>query len=136
MLSSSVFSYLGLYINELRRHVVESSNEEYASNKAHMFLSWNGGKLESGQVFTAINSAWRKGGMQGHVTSTLFCKSAVTNVHTSHTEMKSDLADLMAHKETIAQRFYCLKENEKACLQAANCLSHIMKSSEPDKGIK
>ena len=136
VLSSSLFSYLRLYINELRRHVVESSNEEYDSNKAHVFLSWNGGKLESGQVSTAINAAWRKGGMEGHVTSTLFRKSAVTNVHTNHKEMKSDLADLMAHKETTAQRFYRLKEKEEACLQAASCLPHIMRSSEPKQGIK
>ena len=85
-----------MYINKLRRHVVESSNDKYDSNKAHVFLPWNGGKLESRQVSTAINTAWRKGGIQGHVTSTLFRKSAVTNVHTSHKEMKSDLADFMA----------------------------------------
>ena len=127
VLSSSLFLYLGLYINELRRHVVESSNKGYDSNKAYVFLSWNGGKLESGQVSTAINAAWRKGGMQGHVTSTLFHKSVVTNVHTGHKEIKSDLADLMAHKETTAQRFYCLKEKEEACLQAASCLPHNMR---------
>lgn len=74
--------------------------------------------------------------MQGHITSTLFRKSTVTNVHMRHKEMKSDLADLIAHKETIAQRFYRLKEKEKACLQAASSLPHIMRSSEPKKGIK
>ena len=125
-----------MYINELRHHVVESSNDEYDSNKAHVFLSWNGGKLESGQVSTAINAAWRKRGMQGHVTSTLFRESAVTNVHMSHKEMKSDLADFMAHKDTTAQRFYRLKEREEAYLQAASCLPHIMRSSEPKQGIK
>ena len=136
VLSSSLFSYLRLYINELRRHVVESSSEESDSNNAHVFLSWNGGKLESGQVSTAINAARRKGGMEGHVTSTLFRKSAVTNVHKGHKEMKSDLADLMAHKETTAQRFYRLKEKEEACVQAASCLPQIMGSSEPKQGIK
>jgi len=45
VLSSSLFSYLGLYIKETRCHVVESSNDEYDSNKAHVLLSWNGGKL-------------------------------------------------------------------------------------------
>ena len=84
LLSSSLFSYLRLYINALRRHAVESSSEESDSNNANVFLSWNGGKLESGQVSTAINAAWRKGGMEGHVTSTLFHKSAVTNVHKGH----------------------------------------------------
>lgn len=38
--------------------------------------------------------------MQGHVTSTLFCKSAVNNVHTSHKEIKSDLADVKQKEPT------------------------------------
>ena len=57
-------------------------------------------------------------------------------MHTRHKKMKSDLADLMAHKETTAQRFYRLKEKEEACLQAASSLPHIMRSSEPKKGVK
>ena len=84
VLSFSLFSYLRLYINEMRSQVEDSTSEEYGSNKARASLSWNGAKLESGQISTAINAAWRKGGMQGHVTSTLLRKSAVTNVHTRH----------------------------------------------------
>ena len=134
VLSSSLFSYLRVCVNEMRSHVADSTKNN--SNEANVFLSWNGAKLESGQISTAINAAWRKGGMQGHITSTLFRKSAVTNVHTHHKQMKSDLADLMAHKETTAQRFYRLKEKEEACLQAASSLPHIMRSSEPNKMVK
>ena len=75
----------------------------YESDEAYVFLSWNGAKMESGQICTAINAALGKGGMQGHISSTLFRKSAVTNVHARHNELRSDLADLMAHKETTAQ---------------------------------
>ena len=134
VLSLSLFSYLRLYINEMRSQVEDSTSEEYGSNKARAFLSWNGAKLESGQISTAINAAWRKGGMQGHVTSTLLRKSAVTNVHTRHKEMKSDLADLMGHKEYTALRFYRLKKKEEACLQAGSSLPNIMRSAEPKKG--
>lgn len=45
VLSSSLFSYLGLYINEMHSQVVDSTSEEYDSNKARVFLSWNGAKL-------------------------------------------------------------------------------------------
>ena len=95
VLSLSLFSYLRLYVSEMRSQVEDSTSEEYGSNKSSVFLSWNGSKLQSGQISTASNAAWRKGGMEGHVTSTIFRKSAVTKVHTRHKGMKSDLADLV-----------------------------------------
>lgn len=136
VLSLSLFSYLRLYVSEMQSQVEDSTSEEYGSNKSRVFLSWNGCKLESGQISTAINAAWRKGGMEGHVTSTIFRKSTVTKVHTQHKGMKSDLADLMAHKEGTAERFYRLKEKEKACVQAASSLTTIMRSAEPKKGVE
>ena len=42
--------------------------------------------------------------------------------------MKSDLADLMAHKEGTV-------EKEEACIQAASSLPTIMRSAEPKKGV-
>ena len=123
--------------NDLNNLVTPEQIKEYEHSEAadleHLSRVHS---LQDNQVSTAINAAWRKRGMQGHVTSTLFRESAVTNVHMSHKEMKSDLADFMAHKDTTAQRFYRLKEREEACLQAASCLPHIMRSSEPKQGIK
>ena len=52
-----------------------------------------------------------------------------------HEEMKSDLADLMAHKETTAWTCYRLKEKQEACLQAASKLPHIMRS-EANKTVQ
>ena len=103
VLSPTLFSYLQVYFNEVRSRVLDSTSNENESDEAYVFLSWNGAKMESGQICTAINAALEKGGMQGHILSTLFRKSAVTNVHARHNELRSDLADLMAHKETTAQ---------------------------------
>ena len=103
VLSPTLFSYLQVYFNEVRSRVLDSTSNENESDEAYVFLSWNGAKMESGQICTAINAALGKGGMQGHISSTLFRKSAVTNVHARHNELRSDLADLMAHKETTAQ---------------------------------
>ena len=57
VLSLSLFSYLRLYVSEMRSQVEDSTSEEYG-------MSWNGFKLESGQISTAINAAWRKGGRE------------------------------------------------------------------------
>ena len=48
VLSLSLFSYLRLYVSEMRSQVEDSTSEEYG-------MSWNGFKLESGQISTAIN---------------------------------------------------------------------------------
>ena len=47
--------------------------------------------------------------------------------------MKSNLADLMAHKGSTAQRFYRLQEKQEACLQAATNLPSITRISETKK---
>ena len=128
VLSPTLFSQLKLYVQEVRNQVAESSSSE-DNDEATVFLSWSGAKLESGQISTAINAAWRKGGMEGHVSSTLFWKSAVSTIHANHKEMRGELADLMAHKETTARKFYRLHEKQEACLQAATRLTSVMRSS-------
>ena len=84
--------------------MARSDGEDNTDKGKEVFLSWTGSKLESGHISTIINAAWKKGGMEGHVLSTIFRKSAVTSVHQNHKEMKSQLADLMEHKESTARR--------------------------------
>lgn len=94
-------------------------------------------KLESGQISTIINAASKKGGMEGHVLSTIFRKSAVkyeyrvvTSVHQNHKKMKRRLADLMEHKDSTATRFYHLHEKQGTCLEAGSNLSKIKTAHE------
>lgn len=87
-------------------------------------------KLESGQISTIINAAWKKGGMEGHVLSTIFRKSAVTSVHQNHKKMKRRLADLMEDKDSTATRFYHLHEKQGTCLEAGSNLSKIKTAHE------
>ena len=108
--------------------MLDSTSNENERDEAYVFLSWNGAQMESSQICTAINAAWGKGGIKRHISSTLFHKSADTNVYARHNELRSNLADLMAHKETTAQRFYRLKK-EEASLQAASNLPCIMRFS-------
>ena len=79
-----------------------------AEKEQPLFPSWNGKKLESGQISKAIQSVWKKAGIAGPIHSTLFRKGAVTVCHSSQKEMTSDLADLMAHKEDTAKRYTVL----------------------------
>lgn len=130
VLSPTFFSYLKVYVREVQRQVTNSESDSNNDKSMPVFLSWSGAKLESGQISTAINAAWKKAGMKGHVSSTTFRTSTVTKVHGDHKEMKGDLADLMGHKTTTAERFYRLREKEEACIEAANNLTCIMRESK------
>ena len=68
--------------------------------------------------------------MEGHVCATIFRKSTVTKVHEDHKELKGDLADLMGHKTTTAEKVYRLHEKEEACVEEANNLTSIMRASK------
>ena len=63
VLSPVLFSYLKVYVEEVRSQVVNSSSDNANDDKATVFLSWNGAALESGQISTAINAAWHRRGM-------------------------------------------------------------------------
>ncbi|XP_068757402.1 uncharacterized protein [Montipora capricornis] len=130
VLTPTLFSYLDVYVNEVRSCVAISSSEKDSNSPSFVFLSWNGQKLQSGQISTAIDSAWQKAEMEGHVCSTIFRKSTVTKVHEDHKDLKGDLADLMGHKPSTAERFYRLREKEEACVEAANNLSSIMRKPQ------
>ena len=127
VLSPTLFSYLKVYVSVLRHQVLNSEGKSNDDKSMPVFLSWSGAKLESGQISTAINAAWKKAGLEGHVSSTIFRKSTVTKVHKDHEGLKDDLADLMGHKRTTAERFYRLRQKEEACVEAANNLASIIR---------
>lgn len=118
VLSPTLFSYVKVYVNEVRSLVQKDSD-----TSSSVFLSWNGLKLQSGQISTAIDAAWQKAGMEGHVSSTIFRKSTMTKVHEDHKDLRGDLADLMGHKTSTA-------EKEEACIKAANNLTSIMRENQ------
>ena len=113
-----------MFVAKVRSVVSQSKDDDDA-----VILSWSGASLASGQISTEINAAWRKAGIEGHISSTLIQKSAVTAVHTNHQDMKGQLADLMAHKESTAQRYYKLQEKQQSCIKAASHLPAIMRAA-------
>ena len=84
VLSSRLHSWMDIFVREVRSKVpgvTGSLNES-------VFLTWNGETMESSQINKAIKSVWKKAGMEGSPSSTLFRKSAVSKVHTNSEVMK------------------------------------------------
>ena len=104
ILTGNLQNWISIFIKQVRSKLPYITAEK----EQPLFPSWNGKKLESGQISKAIQSVWKKAGIAGPIHSTLFRKGAVTVCHSSQKEMTSDLADLMTHKEDTAKRYTVL----------------------------
>lgn len=124
VLSAKLYSWMQIFVAEVRSTVCSSSD-----NKKCVFLSWTGEPLASSQISKALKSVWKKAEVDGTPSSTLFRKSAVTGVHRSSdsSEIRGNLADLMAHNTGTAQRYYKLHEKSVTSVQASKQLRKVMR---------
>ncbi|KAJ8334051.1 hypothetical protein SKAU_G00413700 [Synaphobranchus kaupii] len=118
VLSEEVYGWLCKYIT-VRAQVERGDTVE-------VFVSWTGQKMESSQICKAVQSSWRKAGLDGEITSTLMRKSAVSKIHETHPAMKSQLSDLMCHRVETATKSYRLVERERTSVAAAEVLRDLM----------
>ena len=80
VLSLTVYGWLHTYYMHFRPLVCTKTK-----NDPHVFLSWNGERLTSGQVTRAVQSAWNKAGLRSDITCTLVRKTAVSAFHQKKT---------------------------------------------------
>lgn len=112
-----------MYVTEVRSVVSQTKRWR---QRCDIVVEW--GKAHIRPDINCNKYCLKKARLQGHISSTLFRKSAVTAVHTKHKDMKGQLADLMAQKEATAQRYYKLHEKQQSCIQAAAELPSIMRT--------
>lgn len=132
VLTSNLHNWISVFIKEVRARVPNVGPE----NKTPLFLSWNGKKLQSSQISKAIQSVWKKAGISGSIHSTLLRKGAVMTCHSNHKEISSNLADLMAHNEDTAKRYYRLTEKGKSSVKASQQLHAVMGKKGQEDGVK
>ena len=133
VLTSNLHNWMKTFVQEVRSKVPGVGTEEHQP----VFPSFNGTKLQSSQVNKAIKPVWKKAGMTGPIHSTLLRKGAVTAVHRNKKEAASNLADLMAHKEATAVKYYRLTEKGIASVKASQELHSMMRkrSSTPSSEV-
>ena len=96
--------------------------------------------MESGHITKAVQSVFKKGGMDVKVTSTSFRKAAVSKVHTDDPGLSGKLARHMAHSETTAKKYYFLAEKSKESVKTSKKLGELMQAggkedaTETEKG--
>lgn len=132
--TASLYKYTQIFIKNFRNCLGDVSID----GDSPVFLSVNQRKMMSSQVGAQIGSCWGK--VFGKETSlggaTAFRKAAVSAVHESNEEMRGDLADLMVHKQSTADRYYLLRNKGKSAVKTSKELAKIMRSggtNEPEK---
>jgi len=123
--SQTLYGWMKAFFEHFRSYICKLTN----SSDPHMFLSWNGEKLTSGQVSRCIQSTWNKAGLGKNITCTVVRKTAVSAVHQKRPEIKSHLADLMCHRVGTADKCYRLVEREFTSASAARELSGVLRES-------
>jgi len=127
VLTAALHSWMAVYAKDIRAQVVSHK----AANHS-MFLSWNGESLSSGQITRAVQSIWRKTGISGDITLNLVRKTAVSTMHREKPEMNAQLADLMCHRVTTAQKCYRLSERERTSVMASTELAKALARKCPE----
>ena len=120
VLSQKLKAWLRMFVQVIRPHVTAESD--------YVFLTWNGQPMTSSQINKALQSVFKKATVSAKLTSTSFRKAAVTNVHERVPEMSGKLANLMAHNETTASKYYLLSGKTKASVEASQHLSRLMRA--------
>ena len=126
VLTRLLYSYINVFIKQMRPRLPAALSD----GKQALFLSWFGNQIGSNQMTKDLSSIFKKVGIKGPVHHTLYRKSAVSQCHARHKEISSNLADLMAHREGTAEKYYRLFEKNKSSVKASKKLHGVMRNGE------
>ena len=130
VLTSSLHEYLKIFISKFRNQIPAVETMPTST----IFVSWRGVPLDSSQVGAQIGSCWGKvfGKEASTGGATSFRKAAVSAVHEADKEMRGDLADLMVHNKTTADRYYLLQDKGKSAVRTSKKLRNIMRDQSSE----
>lgn len=109
-----------MYIEKCRSHF------RNAGENGSLFVNTTGTSINSMSVYNAMKSAWQFCGLPHHLTASLYRKSCVTHVHTSHPQLANSLAQQMTHKPSTAVAHYRLAATLQENAQTAETLQGLM----------
>ncbi|CAB4032290.1 Neurofilament medium polypeptide [Paramuricea clavata] len=132
VLSSKLKSWLSVFVEVMRPQIASATC-------GNVFLTWSGKGMISGHITKAVQSVFKKSGINVKVTSTSFRKAAVTAVHSGKPTFSGKLARHMAHSETTAKKYYLLTEKTKESVETSKELGELMRcdgEEQQDSGKK
>lgn len=131
VLTNHLYNHLNIFLTEMHSKLPV---KESAEGSDKFFLSWGGNNMESSQMSRALSSIFQKAGIDGPVTHTLYRKSAVSECHQNRKDISGNLADLMAHRETSAEKYYRVLDKSKSSVKASQILHGMMRNPQKSEG--
>ena len=127
VLSSSLYGYMLIFISKFRNQLVDADTSE----KSAVFLIRRGTALDSSAVGAQISSCWVKvfGKEAAFGGATSIRKAVVSAVHENNESMRGDLANLMVHNKSTADRYYLLQDKGKSAARTSREVSRIMRDT-------
>lgn len=124
ILSSSLHQWMEIFISKFRNSIANGNNDDAAK----VFLTWSNQPMQSSQIGCQIGSCWGKvfGKEAGAGGATAFRKAAVSAVHQSDEGQRENLAGLMVHNRSTADRYYLMQAKAKSAVQTSKYLTKIM----------
>ena len=114
---------LDIYVEHARQQVVKGGGSTC------LFLNWNGAKMQSSDLLSAITSAWRKSGMinnETRISGTVLRKSCTTSIRQYNKEVKGNVAAHMAHPQRTADKHYHVMQKRTNSAFVARQLTAVM----------
>jgi len=120
IMSPTLHQYVAVYCKDVRPQVLPEQQPN------ELFITWNGAGMSSGQITKSVQRIWTKAGLGNDITLNIVRKTAVSSVHQAHPAMTSNLADLMCHRQSTAQKCYRLIEREHSSVMASKTLAETL----------
>ena len=86
--------------------------------------------MKSSQMSKALQAIFQKAGIEGPMSHTLYRKSAVSECHQNRKEISGNLEDLMAHRESTAEKHYRVLDKSQLSVKASQVLHGMMRNEE------
>ena len=125
VLTNHLYNHLKIFFEKMRSQLPIAGPAE---GNARFFLSWGGKKMESSQMSRALSSIFQKAGIDGPMSHTLYRKTAVSECHQNRKDISGNLADLMAHRESTAEKYYRVFDKSRSSVKASQILHGMMRN--------
>jgi hypothetical protein len=132
--SLSLFKWTEIFISKCRNALSDVDT----TNTSPVFLTWSQKGMTSSHIGRQIDSCWGKtfGKQAASGGATAFRKAVVSAVEEYNDEIREDLATLMKHHKTTADRYYVLRRQAKSAINASRQVTQIMHSLNPNDNFQ
>ena len=118
------FQWLMIFVRKVRSQIITTHE--------NIFLSWSGLPMDSGAISTQLASLWRKAGLNSRdglgkrrLCATVVRQTAVTGVRSDGATNLQQVADLMGHSLSTAEKHYHLRAKKEAAGKGSNSIRKV-----------